>query len=67
MTSLKFQASSRRTVSYWYQYCLTRRFVVERVTRIELAWPAWKVAVAARTRVILDGEMSSGDTVIDHI
>jgi hypothetical protein len=26
---------------------LTRRFVVERVTRIELAWPAWKVAVVA--------------------
>jgi len=44
-----------------------RSDAVERVTRIELVWPAWKVAVAARTRVILDGGMSSGDTVNDHI
>ena len=46
---------------------LTRSDALQRVTRIELAWPAWKVAVAARTRVILDGGMSSGDTVNDHI
>jgi len=25
---------------------MTRAFAVERVTRIELAWPAWKVATA---------------------
>jgi hypothetical protein len=31
---------------------LTRAFAVERVTRIELAWPAWKVALGERLRAI---------------
>jgi hypothetical protein len=40
--------------------------MLERVTRIELAWPAWKVAVTARTSAISDGGVCSGDTVNDR-
>ena len=46
---------------------LTRSDAVERVTRIELAWPAWKVAVALRICAISDGGMCSGDTVNDYV
>jgi hypothetical protein len=45
---------------------LTRAFAVERVTRIELAWPAWKVAVTVRTCAISEGGVCSGDTVNDR-
>jgi hypothetical protein len=38
----------------------------EQVTRMELAWPAWKVAITLRTRAISGGEMCSGDTVKNH-
>ena len=46
---------------------LTRAFAAERVTRIELAWPAWKVAVAVRRHAIPDGGVCSGDAVSDRL
>jgi hypothetical protein len=45
---------------------LTRSDDLERVTRIELAWPAWKVAVTVRTCAISEGGVCSADTVNDR-
>jgi hypothetical protein len=42
MTSLNFQSLSRFSASTNDIMALPRPFLVERVTRIELAWPAWK-------------------------
>ena len=42
-----------------------RRFAAERVTRIELAWPAWKIALGKRLRAISACEKCPEDTA-DH-
>jgi hypothetical protein len=42
MTSLKNQASISAVRTTGAIVALTRASAVERVTRIELAWPAWK-------------------------
>jgi hypothetical protein len=50
MTSLKFRRRLAAVFTAGTNIALTRRFVVEQVTRIELAWPAWKVPVSVCTR-----------------
>ena len=56
MASLKLHAPSRLSAYRCWIVVLTRHFAVERVTRIELAWPAWKVALGERPRAISDCE-----------
>jgi hypothetical protein len=47
MSSLKYQSSNRGMFT-GVNVALTRPFNVERVTRIELARPAWKVVLTVR-------------------
>jgi hypothetical protein len=41
----------RVRITWASESSLTRADAVERVTRIELAWPAWKIAITAPTGV----------------
>jgi hypothetical protein len=40
---------------------------MERVTRIELAWPAWKVAVSLCTSATAGGELCPRDAMNDWV
>jgi hypothetical protein len=46
---------------------LARAFGLERVTRIELAWPAWKVARGVRMDACPDCAACPGVAVNDHV
>ena len=46
---------------------LARAFAVERVKRIEFAWPAWKVALGVRTSAFPASGACPGNTVNDRL
>jgi hypothetical protein len=57
----------RRSMAATQKRPLTRAFTAVRVTRIELAWPAWKVAVCVCTSATGGGEVCPRDVVNDRV